>query len=75
MSKVLGLSSESSVEGDRTANGSEDIATNLLDLLVELRSDAKENKDYAGADRIRKTLSEMGISIKDGKEGSSWSHE
>ena len=41
MSKVLGLSSESSVEGDRTANGSEDIATNLLDLLVELRSDAK----------------------------------
>ena len=75
MSKVLGLTSESSLEGDRTANGSEDIATNLLDLLVELRSDAKENKDYAGADRIRKTLSEMGISIKDGKEGSSWSHE
>tara|TARA_B110000459_G_scaffold185393_1_gene215994 strand:+ start:1836 stop:3329 length:1494 start_codon:yes stop_codon:yes gene_type:complete len=75
MSKVLGLTSESSLEGDRTANGSEDIATNLLDLLVELRSDAKENKDYAGADRIRKTLSEIGISIKDGKEGSSWSHE
>jgi cysteinyl-tRNA synthetase len=72
---VLGLSSEASENSMTGAEGNEDISTNLLDLLVELRSDAKANKDYAGADRIRNTLSNMGISIKDGKDGSSWSHE
>jgi cysteinyl-tRNA synthetase len=72
---VLGLSSEAIEKSRSGAEGGEDISTNLLDLLVELRSDAKENKDYAGADRIRNTLSKMGISIKDGKDGSSWSHE
>jgi cysteinyl-tRNA synthetase len=72
---VLGLSSEASENTRAGAEGGEDISTNLLDLLVELRSDAKENKDYAGADRIRNTLSNMGISIKDGKDGSNWSHE
>ena len=72
---VLGLSNEASENSQTGAEGNEDISTNLLDLLVELRSDAKANKDYAGADRIRNTLSNMGISIKDGKDGSSWSHE
>ena len=72
---VLGLASEVS-EGSRSeGGGSEDIATDLLDLLVELRADAKAKKDYSGADKIRNTLSNMGVLIKDGKDGSSWSHE
>jgi cysteinyl-tRNA synthetase len=72
MEDVLGLTNE----GDETvAEGSEDLASSLLDLLVEMRSDAKENKEWDSADRIRKTLSELGITIKDSKEGSSWSNE
>ena len=71
MIDVLGLVSE----GSERAEGSEDLSSNLLDLLVELRADAKEKKDWSSADRIRNTLSEMGITIKDSKEGSSWSHE
>ena len=71
MIDVLGLVSE----GSESAEGSENLSSNLLDLLVELRADAKEKKDWGSADRIRNTLSEMGITIKDSKEGSSWSHE
>ncbi len=70
MKDVLGLVDEGSSD-----EGSEDLASNLLDLLVEMRSDAKEKKDWESADRIRNTLSEMGITIKDSKEGSIWSYE
>ena len=70
MKDVLGLVDEGSSD-----EGSEDLASNLLDLLIEMRSDAKEKKDWNSADRIRNTLSEMGITIKDSKEGSTWSHE
>jgi len=70
---VLGLENEDL--NTENSNGGEDIATHLLDLLVELRTDAKANKDYAGADRIRNTLSELGVNVTDGKDGSSWSHE
>lgn len=70
MVSVLGL-----VEEGSSADSGEGIEDNLLDLLVELRSEAKANKDWTNADRIRNTLGELGITIKDGKEGSSWSHE
>ncbi|MEC7653321.1 MAG: cysteine--tRNA ligase [Bacteroidota bacterium] len=70
MKDVLGLVDEGSKD-----EGTEDLVSNLLDLLVEMRLDAKEKKDWDSADRIRNTLSEMGIAIKDSKEGSTWSHE
>ena len=69
---VLGLIDEGA-GGD--AEESEDFASNLLDLLIEMRSNAKANKDWDSADKIRNTLSDLGITIKDSKEGSTWSHE
>ena len=70
MQDVLGLAHEGSVN-----EASEDLASSLLDLLVEMRSDAKENKDWDNADKIRNTLKELGITIKDTKEGSTWSND
>ena len=72
MKDVLGLIDEGA---GGAAEGSEDLASNLLDLLVEMRSNAKANKDWDSADKIRNTLSELGVTIKDSKEGSTWSHE
>ena len=72
MKDVLGLVDEGA---GGAAEGSEDLASNLLDLLVEMRSNAKANKDWDSADKIRNTLSELGVTIKDSKEGSTWSHE
>ena len=63
---VLGLKVE---EKTRQDGGDTDA---LMGLLVELRGDAKTNKDWATADTIRDTLSQLGITIMDGKDGSTW---
>jgi cysteinyl-tRNA synthetase len=47
----------------------------MLDLLVELRSEAKSKLDWGTADSIRKALGNMGVTIKDGKEGSTWNRD
>ncbi|TKC12126.1 cysteine--tRNA ligase [Pedobacter polaris] len=45
----------------------------VLDMVISLRKDAKENKDYATSDQIRIGLQNIGIQLKDGKEGTTWS--
>lgn len=46
----------------------------LMDLIIELRQDARSNKDWTTSDKIRDFLQEAGILIKDGKEGTSWGY-
>jgi len=45
----------------------------VLDMVIDIRKLAKENKDYATSDRIRVGLQQMGILLKDSKEGTNWS--
>ncbi|MET3113349.1 cysteinyl-tRNA synthetase [Pedobacter sp. CG_S7] len=45
----------------------------VLDMVIDIRMLAKENKDYATSDRIRVGLQQMGIKLKDSKEGTNWS--
>jgi cysteinyl-tRNA synthetase len=40
----------------------------LIDLLIELRQDAKQERNYPLADKIRIGLNELGIELKDSKE-------
>ena len=44
-----------------------------IDLLIELRNQARVNKDFAMSDQIRNQLQEVGIQLKDGKEGTTYS--
>ena len=44
-----------------------------IDLLLEIRLQAKTNKDWATSDKIRNSLTEFGFTIKDTKEGFEWS--
>jgi cysteinyl-tRNA synthetase len=67
--EVLGLQMEVSA----TAESHDEEA--LMNLLVELRGKAKVNQDWDTADTIRKALAEMGITIIDGKDGSSWKRD
>lgn len=43
-----------------------------IEKLIEQRNEAKKNKDYAKADEIRDKLLEMGIGLKDTKDGVEW---
>lgn len=45
----------------------------VVDLLISLRNEARANKDFSTSDRIRDQLAELGIQLKDGKEGTSYS--
>jgi cysteinyl-tRNA synthetase len=67
--EVLGLQAESAA-GDSDGDASETEA--LLDLIVDMRTTAKANKDWGTADKIRDVLAAHGITIQDGKDGSSW---
>ncbi|MBX2947926.1 MAG: cysteine--tRNA ligase [Crocinitomicaceae bacterium] len=62
---VLGLQSEES--------GSNDRLSPVMDLVLELRAKARENKDWTTSDQIRDALAKAGIVVKDSKEGTSWS--
>ena len=44
-----------------------------VDLLLEMRSEAKANKDWATSDKIRDRLSAIGFDVKDTKNGFEWS--
>jgi cysteinyl-tRNA synthetase len=47
--------------------------TGVMQLLIDIRKEAKQKKDYATSDKIRKQLTELGIDLKDEKDGAmSW---
>ncbi len=46
-----------------------------MNVIIDLRSEARNNKDWNTADRIRDGLKNVGIQIKDNKDGkASWSN-
>src|SRR5690606_16224633 len=51
--------------------GSDDF-DKLMEVVIALRNEAKQNKDYTTSDRIREGLSSIGIQLKDSKEGTLW---
>ena len=58
---------------DENASGENDSALDgVMNLVLELRQEARANKDWGTADKIRDGLADSNIVVKDGKEGSSW---
>ena len=44
----------------------------LIQLLIELRAEARKRKDFATGDAIRARLAGLGVTLEDGKEGTTW---
>jgi len=65
---ILGFKSETSLADSE----SHEMLENVVDLLLQLRVEAKANKDYATSDKIRNGLTKLGFEIKDTKEGCDW---
>lgn len=53
--------------------GNDNLADALMDLIIKLRKDARANKNFQLADQIRDELGAMGITLEDGKAGTTWS--
>jgi len=66
---VMGL-----IEEKKSA-GNDDVLSNVMNLVLELRKEAKAKKDFPMSDKIREELEKTKISIKDTKEGTEWKLE
>jgi len=67
---ILGLKNERNTEvvNDQTVD-------ELMNLIIDIRNQSKENKDWVTADLIRNELKKLQISIQDNKESSTWKYE
>ena len=43
-----------------------------MNVLLTMRADAKNRKDFAASDLIRDKLTELGVTVKDTKDGPVW---
>ncbi|MDR0438359.1 MAG: cysteine--tRNA ligase [Bacteroidales bacterium] len=64
--QILGLSDEADSNNSELIDG-------LMQMILDIRQQAKTNRDYATSDHIRDALTALNIVVKDGKDGASWS--
>ncbi|MCG8412432.1 MAG: cysteine--tRNA ligase [Bacteroidales bacterium] len=64
---VLGFKNENTSD-----SGNSDLTGELIDTILNLRLEAKKNKDFVTSDKIRDILTQKGIKIKDTKDGFEW---
>lgn len=62
---ILGLRNDA-LEGDA------DDTDALMQIIINLRNEAKKNKDFTTSDRIREDLQSIGVQLKDSKDGTLW---
>ncbi|MDY0781633.1 cysteine--tRNA ligase [Tenacibaculum sp. IB213877] len=63
---ILGLVNDAKEQSSDKLDG-------VVELLIKLRKEARDNKDWALSDQIRDELAAMGIQLKDGREGTTYS--
>ncbi|MFN3940668.1 MAG: DALR domain-containing protein, partial [Chitinophagales bacterium] len=64
---ILGLKAEE--------DNNNNLLNGLMELVIDIRKEARTKKDFATSDKIRDTLKEIGILLKDGKEKTGWEVE
>jgi cysteinyl-tRNA synthetase len=67
--EILGLKDESALIGDDKLTGE------LMKIIIGLRQEAKNKKDFHTSDKIRNELKDAGVVLKDLKEGAEWERE
>jgi cysteinyl-tRNA synthetase len=63
---ILGLADE------QAASGTGETLRGVVEMILDVRREAKASKDFATSDKIRERLTALGIQIKDTKEGTEW---
>jgi cysteinyl-tRNA synthetase len=66
---ILGLQAESNEQ-----SGNETLSK-LMDVVLDIRKQARSNKDWATSDKLRDALAAAGIMVKDTKDGATWELE
>ncbi len=50
----------------------EELIGGLIAMILDVRKQAKEEKNWAVSDKIRDELARMGVTVKDRKDGTDW---
>jgi cysteinyl-tRNA synthetase len=61
------------IENKNETGTNTDKLSDVVTLLIKLRKEARDNKDFATSDKIRDQLADLGIQLKDGKDGTTFS--
>lgn len=69
MADILGILTDA--PSDQSA-ADEDLAERLMQIIIELRQQARQSKDWATADKIRDALKEAGVTLEDSQAGVRW---
>lgn len=69
LSQILGLFAE---PAKTSGAGSDQIVDGLMQLLIDLRNEARKSKNFAMADQIRKRLTDLGVTLEDRAGGTGW---
>jgi cysteinyl-tRNA synthetase len=64
--EILGLNEEAN------ALSNQELTDGVIKMLLQIRLEAKNNKDFATSDRIRNELITLGVTVKDRKDGFDW---
>ena len=72
LAKLMGLLQQDPEHWFTRARGGSDIGAEAIEALIEKRKQAKSDKDYAGADSVRRDLLDMGVVLEDSREGTTW---
>ncbi len=72
LAAILGIFTKPPKSIATSSNSSESLVDGLMQLIIQLRADARAKKDFATSDVIRNALTALGITLQDGKSGTVW---
>ncbi len=72
LAELMGLLQKDPEEWFTLARGAGDISKQDIEMLIAKREQAKDDKDYSGADQIRQSLLDQGVVLEDSRAGTQW---
>lgn len=72
LAELMGLLQNDPEEWFTLARGAGDISKQDIEMLIAKRQQAKDDKDYSGADQIRQSLLDQGVVLEDSRAGTQW---
>lgn len=63
---ILGL------ELEERSSSNDQVVGGLMELIIEIRENARNSKDFSTSDKIRDGLKDAGVELRDGKDGADW---
>jgi cysteinyl-tRNA synthetase len=73
IASTVGLFRAPAAKPGAGGGANDELVGKLMKLMIEIRAEARKSKNFATADAVRKGLTEIGITLEDRADGTSWS--